>query len=41
MQVGGRRILVVPSTLGYGSRATAKVPANSALVYVVDLVRVG
>lgn len=37
MRVGGRRIIIVPSTLGYGSQASGSIPANSSLVFVVDL----
>ena len=37
MKVGGRRIMILPSALGYGTAAQAKIPANSSLVFVVDL----
>ncbi|MFZ0040617.1 MAG: FKBP-type peptidyl-prolyl cis-trans isomerase [Solirubrobacteraceae bacterium] len=37
MKVGGRRELIVPPSLGYGSNAQAKIPANSTLVFVIDL----
>jgi peptidylprolyl isomerase len=37
MKVGGRRELIIPPTLGYGSTAQSKIPANSTLVFVVDL----
>ena len=37
MKVGGRRIIIVPSALGYGSQAQASIPANSPLVFIVDL----
>jgi peptidylprolyl isomerase len=37
MRVGGRRELIIPASLGYGSAAQAKIPANSALVFVIDL----
>jgi hypothetical protein len=37
MKVGGRRIIIVPAKLGYGSTAQAGIPANSPLVFVVDL----
>jgi len=37
MKVGGRRIIIMPSALGYGAQASGPIPANSALVFVVDL----
>ena len=37
MRVGGRRELIIPPSLGYGSTAQAKIPANSTLVFVIDL----
>jgi len=37
MRVGGRRELIIPPSLGYGSAAQAKIPANSTLVFVIDL----
>ena len=40
MHVGGRRIIIVPAALGYGSQANGSIPANSTLVFIVDLVSV-
>ena len=37
MQVGGRRLMIIPASLGYGSQASGPIPANSVLVFVVDL----
>lgn len=37
MRVGGRRIMILPASLGYGSQQTGAIPANSPLVFVVDL----
>jgi peptidylprolyl isomerase len=37
MKVGGRRELIIPPSDGYGSTAQAKIPANSTLVFVIDL----
>lgn len=40
MRVGGRRIIIVPSALGYGSQPYSGIPANSDLVFIVDLKKV-
>lgn len=42
MKVGGRRIIIMPSSLGYGasSPSGSGIPANSPLVFVVDLTKV-
>ena len=37
MKVGGRRELIIPPSLAYKNQAQAKIPANSTLVFVVDL----
>ena len=37
MHVGGRRELIIPPSLGYGATAQSKIPANSTLVFVIDL----
>ncbi|HEY2006658.1 MAG TPA: FKBP-type peptidyl-prolyl cis-trans isomerase [Solirubrobacteraceae bacterium] len=38
MKVGGRRELIIPASLGYGAAGSPpKIPANSALVFVIDL----
>lgn len=37
---GGRIIMYVPPTLGYGSQANGPIPANSILIFEVDLVSV-
>lgn len=37
MKVGGRRIIIMPAALGYGSQGNSSIPANSPLVFVVDL----
>jgi peptidylprolyl isomerase len=41
MKVGGRRVIIVPSALGYGSQSVGGIPANSSLVFVIDLTKVG
>lgn len=40
MQVGGRRRLTVPPSLGYGSRSQGSIPGNSTLVFIIDLLAV-
>lgn len=37
MRVGGRRQLIIPPKLGYGSSPFGDIPANSILVYTIDL----
>jgi peptidylprolyl isomerase len=39
MRVGGRRVLWIPPELAYGNKHTEKIPANSTLVFEIELVR--
>ena len=41
MREGGRRLLIVPPSLGYGATAQGPIAANETLIFVVDLVKVG
>ena len=41
MHVGGKRTLLIPSSMGYGSRgAGSAIPPNAALVFDVELVSI-
>ena len=38
MQVGGRRLVTIPSDLGYGPTGQGPIPGDATLVFVLDLV---
>ncbi len=38
MQVGGRRMVTIPSDLGYGPAGQGPIPGDATLVFVLDLV---
>jgi peptidylprolyl isomerase len=40
MKVGGRRELIIPASLAYGKNGRPGIPANSPLVFVVDLLSI-
>jgi peptidylprolyl isomerase len=39
MKVGGRRLLVIPSPLGYGAKGSGAIPPNATLEFVIDLLK--
>lgn len=41
MKEGGTRRLVIPSDLAYGSNGSGSIPADSDLVFVVKLIKIG
>jgi FKBP-type peptidyl-prolyl cis-trans isomerase len=40
MKVGGKRTIVIPPELGYGSQSLAAIPPNSTLKFTVELLSV-
>lgn len=40
LSIGGKAILYIPSALGYGSRSSGGIPANSVLIFDVEVLSV-
>jgi FKBP-type peptidyl-prolyl cis-trans isomerase len=40
MKVGGQRILVIPPEMAYGDREVGPIPANSTLIFAIELVEI-
>jgi FKBP-type peptidyl-prolyl cis-trans isomerase FkpA len=40
LKAGGRIVLYIPPSLGYGNRASGSIPANSIIIFEIDLLDV-
>jgi FKBP-type peptidyl-prolyl cis-trans isomerase len=40
MKIGGKRKLTIPSALGYGNQPVGTIPANSTLIFEIELITI-
>jgi FKBP-type peptidyl-prolyl cis-trans isomerase len=40
MKTGGKRKLTIPASMAYGNQAVGGIPANSPLIFEIDLVKI-
>ena len=40
MQVGGKRLLLIPPNLAYGSQDYGPIPGNSTLMFEIDVISI-